>query len=49
MKFTIGRRIGLGFATLIVLTSIAFILTVLNFLVKLITNLKIGHEYNLLL
>ena len=28
MKFTIGRRIGLGFATLIVLTSIAFILTV---------------------
>ncbi len=28
MKFTIGRRIGLGFATLIVLTSIAFILTI---------------------
>lgn len=28
MKFTIGRRIGLGFATLIVLTSIAFVLTI---------------------
>lgn len=28
MKFTIGRRIGLGFATLIVLTTIAFILTI---------------------
>ncbi len=28
MKFTIGKRIGLGFATLILLTTIAFILTV---------------------
>ncbi|MDX2173600.1 MAG: SpoIIE family protein phosphatase [Bacteroidota bacterium] len=28
MKFTIGRRIGLGFATLIILTMVAFILTV---------------------
>jgi len=28
MKFTIGRRIGLGFATLIILTTVAFILTV---------------------
>jgi len=28
IKFTIGRRIGLGFATFIILTSIAFILTV---------------------
>jgi len=28
MKFTIGRRIGLGFATLIILTTVAFMLTV---------------------
>ncbi len=28
IKFTIGRRIGLGFATLIILTMVAFILTV---------------------
>ena len=28
MKFTIGRRIGLGFATLIILISVTFILTV---------------------
>lgn len=28
MKFTIGRRIGLGFATLIILTMVAFILTI---------------------
>ncbi|MEI6019714.1 MAG: SpoIIE family protein phosphatase [Bacteroidota bacterium] len=28
IRFTIGRRIGLGFATFIILTSIAFILTV---------------------
>ncbi len=30
MKFTIGRRIGLGFATLILLTMVAFILTVVT-------------------
>ncbi len=30
IKFTIGRRIGLGFATLIILTIIAFMLTVVT-------------------
>ncbi len=30
IKFTIGRRIGLGFATLILLTMVAFILTVVT-------------------